>query len=256
MAVRREETLQDLLPELSRTMSELSTTKEEARVEKRRARQDAILQDRRDRARGSANWRVGHEVGWIDAGKLSSAAGGGGGAEFGPYIRPTPCMLSPMEQVRAMAPDRVYERGIRPGWIDPSRHSFAFNPRVNEDELCKPLPERFSYLRPKLTASRPKPPLPPPPRFPKWVDPTSVGGLFEKMSSLAPTALTPNQAAAMVAPARNFDETVSNITGECSSHCAPTAVSHHVLNLRRVLFSHEASCTHRPPHPSLVARLR
>jgi hypothetical protein len=38
-----------------------------------------------------------HSHSWVDAGKLGSAAGGGAGYEFGPYIRPTPAMLSPME---------------------------------------------------------------------------------------------------------------------------------------------------------------
>ena len=213
MAVRREESLHDLLPELNTTLDELSACKEQVRAEKRREKREQIRKERLAKARGGvAASRVQHATGWVDAGKLGAAIGGGGGSEFGPYIRPTPAMLSPMEMVRAIAPDRVYEKGIWPGWVDPSHHSFPFNPRVNVEELCKPLPERFSYLREKLTASRPRPAPGPEPRFPKWVDPQSHPGLFNQVSSLNPTVLTPNQLAAMTAPKRNFDNSITRIT--------------------------------------------
>jgi hypothetical protein len=158
-----------------------------------------------------------------------------------------------------MAPDRVYDKGISPGWLNPSHHSFPFNPCVNEDELCQPLPRRWSYLRDKLTTSRPRPGSPLAPcehwlpclpvsaqrirqndagfsplaAFPKWVDPPSHGGLFSSASSLAPSFLTPAQMAAMVAPKRNFDNSISNITNMPARHSWNDFASERSLRLAR-----------------------
>lgn len=174
MAAPRTETLDDLLPELSATLSDLSMCYESARKEARRQRQQRIREERLARAKLPAHLtRVKHDVDWVDAGKCGSAVGGGSGAEFGPYIRPTPAMLSPTQLVRALAPDRVYERGITPGWFNPSQESHLFYPRVNEHELCPPLPRRYSYLTSKLTQTLPKikgaKPDGPEPYFPPWV---------------------------------------------------------------------------------------
>ena len=53
------------------------------------------------RAGGTAH-PVKHPSEWIKPGQVGSALGGGRGGEFGPYIRPTPVILSSLEQARAL----------------------------------------------------------------------------------------------------------------------------------------------------------
>lgn len=211
MALRREESLSDLLPELNATLGELSETKKAARREAKAQAKARLLAERRRKARESGNnWMAKHPGEWTKPGNLGSAAGGGEGAEFGPYIRPTPMMLSPLEALRAMQPERVYAKGLK--WENNSHESFPFNPRVNVEELCPPLPVHYNYLRDKLTKSTPKPPEPPHPHFPKWVDAGTCPMYFQKAEPMAASKLTPAQEAAMVAPTRNFDQSISQIT--------------------------------------------
>jgi hypothetical protein len=211
MAVRREESLSDLLPELNSTMRELSDSKAAARREAKAAAKERLLAERRRKARESGNtWMAKHPGGWVKPGQMGAAVGGGAGFEFGPYIRPDVLMLSPLEAMRAMMPERVYAKGLK--WENSSHESFPFNPRVNVEELCPPLPEKYNYLREKLTKSTPKPPEPPHPHFPKWVDAGTCPMYFQKAEPMAASVLTPAQEAAMVAPTRNFDQSVSQIT--------------------------------------------
>lgn len=211
MAVRRSTSLSELLPELDSTMHELSQTKAMARREAKAQAKERLLAERRRKAREGGNtWMVNHAHEWIKPGQMGAAVGGGAGFEFGPYIRPDVLMLSPLEALRAMQPDRVYAKGLK--WTNNSHKSFPFNPRVNVEELCPQLPQKYSYLRDKLTKSTPKPPEPPHPYFPKWVDAGTCPIYFQKSEPMAPSKLTPAQEAAMVAPTRNFDQSISQIT--------------------------------------------
>lgn len=211
MAARPTESLSDLLPELNTTLDELSGVK---KGERRRVKDEAkerLLKERQRRARESGtNWIAKHPGEWTKPSALGSAGGGGGGAEFGPYIRPTPVMLSPLEALRAMQPERVYAKGLK--WTNNSAESFPFNPRVNVEELCPPNPARYGYLRDKLTKSTPKALPPPHPHFPKWIDAGTCPMYFQKAEPMAASKLTPAQEAAMVAPTRNCDLSVSQIT--------------------------------------------
>ena len=161
------------------------------------------------RAGGTAH-HVKHPSEWIKPGQVGSALGGGRGGEFGPYIRPTPVILSSLEQARAIMPERNFAKDLK--WENSSHYPFLFNPRDNEEDLCPQNPPGYEYLRPKLKHSNPKPPTPPHPPFPKWVDAGTCPMYFSKTEPMASSNLTPNQLAAMVAPTRNFDNSISIVT--------------------------------------------
>eukprot|EP01052_Picozoa_sp_SAG31_P030969 SAG31_NODE_3230_length_4516_cov_3.158252_4_plen_157_part_00 len=120
------------------------------------------------------------------------------------------CWPRRTQAARAMVPDRVYS-DLK--WENASHHSFPFDTRGRWGDTT-PLPQRYDYLVPKLTKpNRPRPKTPKV-QHPKWNPPDHAAGrLFSTVPAMEPSFLTPNQLAAMVQPQRNFDESISRITG-------------------------------------------
>eukprot|EP01051_Picozoa_sp_SAG22_P025201 SAG22_NODE_7353_length_748_cov_1.263482_1_plen_97_part_00 len=96
MAAPRTETLSDMLPDLNTTLKQISRSKDDYRKDLAAQKAADALEERRLKARGSAlASRAKHPREWCKPGTMPSGMGGGGGFEFGPYIRPTPIMLTP-----------------------------------------------------------------------------------------------------------------------------------------------------------------